>query len=173
MAKLYNRSRLTPRKSYEATPGEDRLLRAMVAKGASCYRICKTMGISQSAAHRWLAERQLVPASRDSSYRSGLDAREGAEFRAFYQTGASVAALGKKFNLSRITVRRILRDFKLDLPPRAANKNHIRHNSFNDMAANTQEILLYKQRKGADERPRESIAARFRREGLASADPHR
>jgi transposase len=171
MAKLCNHSRIKPRRNYEATSEEDTELRQLVTKGYSCYRICQIMGISQSVGQRWLAERDLAPGQPRPAQRRELKTNEEAEFRRLYRQGASVNTLAKAFGMGGATVRRILSDLGLDTPPRAANKNHVRHSASQSITINAQEAS--QKQKGDEEAPRVSIAAKFRREGLATADPYR
>lgn len=173
MAKLCNHSRIKPRRNYEATPEEEQLMRKMVDEGKSCYRICQVLGVSQSVVRRWLSERSLIAGeSRPTEFRK-LNARQEAEFRAFYKTGASVNAITRKFKMGDNTARRIMASLNLDLPAPSAARNQIPANSSQRITINAQEASLYQKQKGVEEAPRESIAARFRRQGLTVADPNR
>jgi transposase len=55
-----------------------------------------------------------------------LNAKEDAEFRVFYKTGASTAAIAERFDMSTVVVRRLLRERGLDLPKPSTARNYAR-----------------------------------------------
>jgi transposase len=160
------------RKSYEATPEENQLLREMVAKGNTCYRICEVLGVSQSVAQRWLSERDLITQQPRRKSRT-LNAREDAEFRTYYKTGASVSAIADKFDMGTSTVRRLLSERNMDLPKPATARNYARPNASQQLRVSAQEAALSRRLAGEKEEKWLSPADRFRAQGLATYSPDR
>jgi transposase len=161
------------RKSYEATPEEDQLLREMVARGNTCYRICEALGVSQSVAQRWLFERDLIAQQSQPRKSRALNAKEEAEFRTYYKTGVSVSAIAAKFGMGISTVRRLLSERNMDLPKPAAARNYARPNASQQLRLSAQEAALSRRLTGEKEEKWLSPADRFRTQGLTTYNPDR
>lgn len=97
-----------------------------------------------------------------------LDAREEAEFRSFYKTGASTAAIAEKFGMCAATVRLLLRERGLDLPKPAAARNYARP-SINQQQVN--QVALARRTLRQEEERWISPADRFRAQGLTTHHP--
>jgi hypothetical protein len=100
-----------------------------------------------------------------------LNAREEAEFRRFYKTGASTAAIAEKFRLNPGTVRRMLRERSLDFPKPSAARNYARPSIEQQISVN-QSALASRTLKQEPE-PWVSPADRFRAQGLTRYIPDR
>lgn len=100
-----------------------------------------------------------------------LDAREEAEFRSFYKTGASTAAIAEKFGISPGTVRQMLRERNLDLPKPAAARNYARPSISQQIQVD--QAALVRRTLGQAEERWISPADRFRAQGLTNHAPNR
>jgi hypothetical protein len=145
-------------------------IRELVDRGTLFTHLCHRLGISATVGRRWLLELDLVCYRSSPHEKDHLNARQAVEFRTYLESKPTREEIQRKYKIRPEQMCNWFQQLRMELPPIAKNRptagaNHIYYSS----AINTAEMRKEKEEGGA----RVSIAARFRAQGLAEANPYR
>lgn len=157
--------------NQDPTTKQVEILTKLIAEGASAYGIRKAMKISQTQTDRWLKAAQLIPKPPKRNVAPPeLDAREKAEFIAYWKTMPSKKSCMAKYGIGAKALKIWLAQMNLEPIPAQARPQKTRKPA-SDHSWQQERSLA--QRIQGEEEPRRSLADKFRLQGLATANPYR